>query len=48
MVHTVFRGSDDAKDTYEAMKLELGKFMISTTNETEEAEFYDYFCDKYV
>lgn len=36
------------RELYEAMKLELGKFMISTTNETEEAEFYDYFCDKYV
>lgn len=48
MVHTAFRGSDDAKKTYEAMKLELGKFMISATNEAEEAEFYDCFCNKYI
>ena len=48
MVHTVFRGSDDAKDTYEAMKNELGKFMCTATTETEEAEFYDCFCNKYV
>lgn len=48
MVHTVFRSSDDAKETYEAMKLELEKFMISTTNEAEEVEFYDYFCNKYI
>lgn len=48
MVHTVFRGADDAKDTYDAMKLGLGKFMSTATNENEEAEFYEYFCDKYV
>jgi len=48
MVHTVFRGSDDAKDTYESMKNELGKYMCTATTETEEAEFYDYFCNKYV
>ena len=48
MVHTVFRGDEDAKDTYEAMKNELGKFMCTATTETEEAEFYDCFCNKYV
>lgn len=47
MVHTVFRGSEEAKDTYEEMKRELGRFMSMPTNEHDEAEFYDYFCNKY-
>lgn len=47
MVHTVFCGSNNAKEIYEAMKLELGKFMSSASTETEETEFYDYFCNKY-
>lgn len=47
MVHTVFCGSSNAKETFENMKLELGKFMSSSTTETEEIEFYEYFCNKY-
>lgn len=48
MVHTAFCGPDDAKEMYEAMKLELGKFMATQTTEKEEYEFYDYFCSKYI
>ena len=38
---------DNSADIFEQMKNELGKFMSTETNEDEEAEFYDYFCDKY-
>lgn len=47
MVHTVFCSPDNSADIFEQMKNELGKFMSTETNEDEEAEFYDYFCDKY-
>ena len=39
---------EGTKTCRRCMKYELGKFMCTATTETEEAEFYDYFCNKYV
>lgn len=48
MVHTVFCSPEDAETTFEAMKKELGEFMMTETDADAEMKFYAQFCDKYI
>ena len=47
MVHTTFADFDHYQSLYDEMKMELQKFIDTDTNEDEELEFYDYFCNKF-
>lgn len=47
MVHTTFADYDHYQSLYDEMKKELQKFIDTDTNEDEELEFYDYFCNKF-
>lgn len=47
MVHTVFRGANEVKETYEAMKRELGDFIRRSVDADEASEFYEHFCERY-
>ena len=46
-MHTAFAGDSDYQEKYDAMKIELEKFIDTDTTSEEEYEFYEHFTSKY-